>query len=171
MQHTTYISPLPLLIFFSGERSTFVNVKHKSSHQIFHFCGLVVEFVQCSVSCYSTWGSFGSTFVSFFSIFGLAIRKNYPLRIEYFLVFEFHSKPSRAQNRAALVLITDTVILQLFSERFQSFIQFELLVFGTVDRRSYQSEINTSIQRVLMGLCSVQKSSEKEFGTCFLKRE
>ena len=105
------MSPLPLLIFFSGERSTLVSVDHKNSHQIFHFCGLVVEFVQCSVGCYSTWGSFGITFVSFFSIFGLAITKTYLLRIEYFLVFEFHSKPSRAQNQAALVLITDTVIL------------------------------------------------------------
>lgn len=43
MQYTTYMSPLPLSIFFSGERSTLVSVKHKSSHQIFHFCGLVVD--------------------------------------------------------------------------------------------------------------------------------
>ena len=89
MQYTTYKSPLPLSIFFSGERSTLVSVKHKSSHQIFHFCGLVVEFFQCSVSCYSTWGSFGITFVSFFSIFGFVIRKIYPLRIECFSSLNF----------------------------------------------------------------------------------
>ena len=117
MQYITYMSPFPLSIFFSGERSTLVSVKHKSSHQIFHFCGLVVEFFQCSVRCYSTWGSFGITFVSFFSIFGFVVRKIYPLWIEYFLVFEFHSKPSRAQNRAALVLITDTLLFCSYFQR------------------------------------------------------
>lgn len=69
-----------------------------------------------------------------FQYLGLSLERF--IRIEYFLVFEFHSKPSRAQNRAALVLITDTLLFWSYFQRgfsLLSNLSFLSLVLSTED--------------------------------------
>ena len=122
---------------FAGKLSTLVRVKYKSSDQIFHLCGLVVEFVPCSVSCYLMWGPLALSLCRYFQYLGLLLERfiRYVSNIFLSLNFTFDRLARKIEYRSF-----SSRALLLFCRYFQrgfsllSNLSFLSLILSTEDR-------------------------------------